>query len=45
MNALNKISLYGLSAVLLFALAVTANASAIIDAQSKIITTSQKQHP
>ena len=42
MDTLNKISIFGLSAVLLFALALTANASAMIDAEAKTIVTSKQ---
>ncbi len=42
MNTLNRISLFGLSAVLLFALALTANASAMIDIQAKTVITDSK---
>ena len=42
MEALNKISILGLSAVLMFALAVTANASAMIDEQAKRVVITEK---
>ncbi len=42
MTTLNRISLFWLSAVLLLALTLTANASTIISTQAKTIVTSSK---